>query len=141
VPNNLANTGTTVNTKYLAAGVIAWENSTSKAVYCELVVQATNAAAAAAFAYVEGGRLTAPASGTGLVDFIAQPQGAGMFLRLRVASGTIFCEFSYDRATWYTVTSFAVTTAFTTAPTHYGINLGETGSVAPIGEFRHLILG
>jgi hypothetical protein len=45
------------------------------------------------------------------------------FVRMRLSGADILCELSLDLVTWLTVTTVAITTAFTTGPDHYGFPL------------------
>jgi hypothetical protein len=67
------------------------------------------------------------------------------FIRLRVASATLFWEISSDLQTWQTITSVAANTVITSTglPSHYGVATAHftNGTVPPVfGQFNHLVL-
>ena len=92
------------------------------------------------FLVTSGGYWASTSSRTSANDLMQW--GQIPFFRLRISGGTVFHEQSWDLQTWDQINSVAVTTVFTTQPSHYGVATSHfNGAGSSYGHFDHLVLG
>jgi hypothetical protein len=102
----------------MLAGVMMYESASNKYLNWQVLYYEDGSGNSRTGLYIVGTSVGGVSSG-GLFSY-----GSQVFVRMRLDGlGNIISDFSLDKQTWQTMSTIAVTTAFTTAPDHVGIPL------------------